>query len=68
VDAYIPWCVNTTPAETAAAFRIEDEAAISFWDAVAAAAKAGAVRILFEDLKAGQIIAGVRIDNPFRCE
>ena len=67
VDAYAPWCVNTTPAETSAAFRIEDEARISFWDAliVAAARKAGAVRILSEDLNAGQTIAGIRIENPF---
>jgi predicted nucleic acid-binding protein len=44
VDSYVVWCVDTTPAEMAAAFRIEDEAAISFWDAliVAAARKAGA--------------------------
>ena len=67
VDAYAPWCVNTTPAETSAAFRIEDEAQISFWDAliVAAARKAGAVRIVSEDLNAGQTIAGLRIENPF---
>ena len=67
VDAYAPWCVNTTPAETSAAFRIEDEARISFWDGliVAAARKAGAVRILSEDLNAGQTIAGIRIENPF---
>ena len=30
VDAYAPWCVNTTVAEISAAFRIEDEARISF--------------------------------------
>jgi predicted nucleic acid-binding protein len=67
VDAYAPWCVNTTASETAAAFRIEDEARISFWDAliVAAARKAGAMRILSEDLNAGQTIAGIRIENPF---
>jgi predicted nucleic acid-binding protein len=67
VEAYAPWCVNTTPAETSAAFRIEDEARISFRDAliVAAARKAGAVRILSEDLNAGQTIAGIRIENPF---
>ena len=67
VDAYTPWCVNTTAAETSAAFRIEDEAHISFWDAliVASARKAGAVRILSEDLNAGQTIAGIRIENPF---
>jgi predicted nucleic acid-binding protein len=67
IDAYAPWCVNTTPAETSAAFRIEDEARISFWDAliVAAARKAGAVRIMSEDLNAGQTIAGIQIENPF---
>lgn len=55
------------PAEISAAFRIEDEAGIGFWDAlmVAAARKAGATRILSEDLNSGQIIAGVRIENPF---
>jgi predicted nucleic acid-binding protein len=49
------------------AFRIEDEARIGFWDAliVAVALKAGADRILSEDLNAGQIISGVQIENPF---
>jgi len=32
---------------------------------VAAALKAGALRILSEDLNAGQKIAGVEIHNPF---
>ena len=67
VESYTVWCMDTTPAEISAAFRIEDEAAIGFWDAliVAAARKAGAARILSEDLNPGQIIAGVRIENPF---
>jgi predicted nucleic acid-binding protein len=67
VDSYVVWCVDTTPAEITAAFRIEDEADISFWDAliIAAARKAGAHRLLTEDLNAGQIICGVRIENPF---
>lgn len=67
VESYIVWCVDTTPAEVSAAFRIEDEAGISFWDAliVAAARKAGAGRILSEDLNSGQMISGVRIENPF---
>ena len=70
VDGYSVWCVNTTPTEISAAFRIEDEAGIGFWDAliVAAARKAGATRILSEDLKPGQIIAGVRIENPFSSQ
>lgn len=67
VDSYVVWCVDTTPAEISAAFRIEDEARIGFWDAliIAAARKAGADRILTEDLNAGQTISGVRIENPF---
>jgi predicted nucleic acid-binding protein len=67
VSTYSIWCIDVTPADVAAAFRIEDEATISFWDAliVASAAKTGAVRLLSEDLNAGQVIAGVRIENPF---
>jgi predicted nucleic acid-binding protein len=67
VDAYAIWCVDTTPAEMTTAFRVEDTAHISFWDALicAAALKAGAERILSEDLNAGQKIEGIRIENPF---
>ena len=67
VDNYVVWCVDTTPLEISAAFRIEDECRIGFWDAliIAAARKAGADRILSEDLNAGQVIAGVRVENPF---
>src|SRR3954454_11682224 len=38
VDSYTVWCIDTTPAEIAAAFRIEDEAGIGFWDALIVAA------------------------------
>src|SRR5438105_679094 len=67
VSDYAVWCVNTTPTEISSAFHIEDESKIGFWDAliVASALKSGANRILSEDLNAGQIIAGIRIDNPF---
>lgn len=67
VNSYAIWCMETTPDEISAAFRIEDESRIRFWDAliVASAVKCGAVRILSEDLNAGQMIAGVRIENPF---
>ena len=72
VNTYVIWCVDITPAEIAAAFRIEDEARIGFWDALvcAAAINSGAERILSEDLNPGQRITGVRIENPFlrsRC-
>lgn len=67
VNSYSIWCTETTPAEIAAAFRIEDESKIGFWDAliVASAAKCGAVRILSEDLNSQQKIAGIRVENPF---
>ena len=67
VSSYVPWCMETTPAEISAAFRIEDESRIGFWDAliVSSAVKCGATRILSEDLNAGQRIAGILIENPF---
>lgn len=67
VTSYAIWCAETTPAEIAAAFRIEDESQIGFWDAliVSAAEKSGASRILSEDLNAGQRISGILVVNPF---
>jgi len=68
VNSYAVWCIETTPAEITAAFRIEDESKIGFWDAliITSAAKSGAIRILSEDLNAKQVIAGVIIEDPFR--
>jgi predicted nucleic acid-binding protein len=59
--------IETSSQEISAAFHIEDEARIGFWDAlmVAAAVKAGADRILTEDLNAGRTISGLLIENPF---
>jgi predicted nucleic acid-binding protein len=67
VNTYAIWCMETTPTEISAAFRIEDESRIGFWDAmiISAAAKSGATRILSEDLNAGQRIAGIFVENPF---
>lgn len=67
VSSYTIWCVDTTSAEILSAFQIEDQSKIGFWDAliVASALKGGARRILSEDLNAGQMIAGIRIENPF---
>jgi predicted nucleic acid-binding protein len=67
VDDFSHWCVTTTPEEIRLAFRIEDEATISFWDAliIAAAVKSGAARVLSEDMNHGQRIAGVLVVNPF---
>ena len=68
VDTYAPWCVDgITTNDLSAAFQIEDQARIGFWDAliIAVAARAGARRLVSEDLNAGQSIAGVTIHNPF---
>jgi predicted nucleic acid-binding protein len=67
VEDYSVWCIDTTAAEVAAAFRIEDQAKISFWDALilASAVKAGAEVLLSEDLSSGRTVAGIRILNPF---
>jgi predicted nucleic acid-binding protein len=42
-------------------------ARLSLWDAliIEAASRAGCERVLSEDLNAGQVIRGVRIENPF---
>jgi predicted nucleic acid-binding protein len=44
------------------------DATISFWDAlvVTAAARSGAEVLYTEDLNHGQVIAGVRVVDPFR--
>src|SRR5271156_1499887 len=54
IDTYVVWCVDVTHAEITAAFRIEDQARISFWDALicATALTSGAERLLSEYLNA----------------
>jgi predicted nucleic acid-binding protein len=49
------------------ASRLHEDGGMSFWDAliVEAARVAGAERVLTEDLRHGQVIAGVRLENPF---
>ena len=67
VSAYSIWCVDTAASDISMAFKIEHASKIGFWDAliVASAVQSGAARIVSEDLNAGQVIAGVRIENPF---
>ena len=69
VDTYAPWCVEgIATSDITAAFRLEDQARIRFWDAliIAVAACAGARRVVSEDLNDGQSIAGMPIQNPFK--
>jgi len=51
-----------------AAIGISRDSQISYWDGLilAAARSAGCERLLSEDLSDGQVIADVRIENPFR--
>jgi len=46
---------------------LEERSQLSFWDAliVEAARRAGAVRLVSEDLQGGRQIAGIAIENPF---
>lgn len=67
ISNYSPWCVETGWGDLPAAFQIEDEAHVGFWDAliIASALKSGAARLLTEDLNPGQVVRGLRIENPF---
>ena len=67
VRGFLAWRVVTvTPSIILKAFEIEKRSQISFWDSmiVSAALKANSTKILSEDLKAGQEIAGMMIENP----
>ena len=59
--------VTITPELILRAVDLNLSTQISFWDAliVEAAVEAGCSRLLTEDLAHGQIIRGVRVENPF---
>ncbi|MBI3182722.1 MAG: PIN domain-containing protein [Myxococcales bacterium] len=66
---YQPWLTAPTDLDLISrATEVEELHQLSFWDAliVAAAHRAGAAVLLTEDLNDGQLIEGVRIENPFR--
>jgi len=68
VDAYSNWqLVQIDVPLILAASQLEERHTLSFWDAliVEAARRAGATRLVTEDLQAGRRIAGMLIDNPF---
>ena len=68
VDAYSNWqLVQIDVPLILAASQLEERHTLSFWDAliVEAARRAGATRLVTEDLQAGRWIAGLLIDNPF---
>jgi predicted nucleic acid-binding protein len=61
------WRVWPTPDLYHQAIRIHGRYQYGFYDAliIAAALEAGCDRLLTEDLQHGQVIEGVRIENPF---
>ncbi|MHB8742014.1 MAG: PIN domain-containing protein [Sulfuricaulis sp.] len=68
LQSYLSWHVELNGPETVLfASDIEERHRIAFWDAmiIASAARAGAERVLTEDLNHGQVIEGVQIQNPF---
>ncbi|MBL8644862.1 MAG: PIN domain-containing protein [Rhodospirillaceae bacterium] len=70
LDSFGSWVrVPTTVGTVLRASDLAELAKISFWDAliVAAAEEAGASILYSEDLNDGQVLAGVKIVNPFKA-
>lgn len=68
VAAYAAWPVQRIDADDViAASELEEAHSLSFWDAliIVSARRAGAARLLTEDLHDGQTVAGVTVENPF---
>lgn len=69
VEQYTYWTVYEPLAEDVmSAIRLHQDALISFWDAMitTSAQHLGCEVIWSEDLSAGQLLAGVRIQYPFK--
>jgi predicted nucleic acid-binding protein len=70
VSAYSEWSVVLIePALILNASMLQERHRLSFWDAliIESARVGGASRLLTEDLQHGQVIAGVRIEDPFQA-
>ncbi|MBI2818063.1 MAG: PIN domain-containing protein [Acidobacteria bacterium] len=68
VRNYSPWVEAAITVETVVrAAEIAEIWQLSFWDSmiVAAAEEVGAAELLTEDLNSGQVIAAIRVVNPF---
>ncbi len=69
VNRYSKWPVIATDTQLVRdACELSMSSRISYWDAliVAAASRAGAVRIYSEDLNPGQKLLGIEVVNPFQ--
>lgn len=67
----VPWCIAPLDAQTTLrAWAVQDEAGLSWWDALLAASAliAGCKLFISEDMQDGQLISGMRIANPFSPE
>lgn len=68
VRTYAVWEVApVTAVEVIRASEVEERESLSFWDAliVVSASRAGATKVVTEDLNPGQRIEGVLVENPF---
>jgi predicted nucleic acid-binding protein len=68
LSAYSAWQVEIIrAADVLQASEFQERHQLSFWDAmiIVAAAKGGADVLATEDLNTGQVIEGVRVNNPF---
>lgn len=68
VAAYAEWpLVQIDAALILAASDLEERHTLSFWDAliIESARRAGAKRLLSEDLQTGRRLGGIKIENPF---
>ncbi|MBA2491097.1 MAG: PIN domain-containing protein [Gammaproteobacteria bacterium] len=68
LNAYVVWPMETIRPDTIMlASEFQERHQLSFWDAmiVIAAVQGGAEIPMSEDLNHGQIIEGIRIENPF---
>lgn len=68
VAAYADWCViRTDPELIVSAAKLEEEHTLAFWDAliIEAALRAGAARLLSEDLQHNRRFDTLFIENPF---
>ncbi len=68
VALYATWqCIQIDPPLILDASELEERHQFAFWDAVVveASRRAGATVLLTEDLSHGQLIGGVRIEDPF---
>jgi len=70
IREFATWKVFTPMAnDVVAAIALQQQAALSFWDAmvVQAAAELGCDVLWTEDMNDGQLLRGVRVRNPFRA-